>query len=111
MHNDKSMSTAVVVSLLSNAIALGLVYVLTTIFVTSVFKDKRTWIQGLVAFFSSALVAVCVYAFVYITFGYLPMGHVGPDVLQRMQNFEYQLVQLQQANGVLPQDATLQAPI
>lgn len=76
------------VSLASNAIALGFVYVFTTMFVNDVLKNQKQWFAYVIAFCLSVVIAVCVYGFVYFTFGYLPMGHVGPDVLQRLQQLE-----------------------
>lgn len=81
--------TAVLGSLASNALALGFVYVFTTLFINSILaKDEKKWFAYVIAFCLSVLIAVCVYTFVYFTFGYLPMGHVGPDVLQRLTQLE-----------------------
>jgi hypothetical protein len=79
----------VFVSLLSNAIAVGMVFVLTTLFITTLMKNhEHQWYTYVFAFGLASLIGIGVYTIVYLTFGYLPMSHVGPDVLERLKDMD-----------------------
>ena len=84
-----ALRSRVFVSLLSNAIAVGLVFVLTTLFITTLMKKhEHQWYTYVIAFALASLIGIGVYTFVYVAFGYLPMSHVGPDVLERLRDID-----------------------
>lgn len=67
------------ISLLSNSIAVALSYIIGNLLSSS---DKHPSKQVL-PFLSVFLTALVVYSFVYLIFGYTPMGKIGPGLWDR----------------------------
>ena len=64
------IESSVVTSLLSNAVALGLVYIMSTIFITDIMRaHDRQWYAYALTFLIAARIAILVYTSVYLMFG------------------------------------------
>lgn len=115
---DAVFKSHVIVALVANAIAVGMVSILSLLFITTLMrKHQHEWYTYLSGFCLAAVIGIIAYTAVYLAFGYLPMSHEGPDVLQRLRNLElalaYHTISGSRAGdeALLPRYASVTSPI